>query len=105
MRITVTVESPRGSTDVLVDCDDARAGEQLVEQRPGLAAVVGPGGLDQRDRLGEGPAVAGRHPIGQRRRQEAGSFSRTSSITREAASGMLVPGPNTATTPASKRKS
>ncbi|GAA1478310.1 FtsK/SpoIIIE domain-containing protein [Nocardioides aestuarii] len=30
MRITVTVEGPRGSTDVLVDCDDALAGEELV---------------------------------------------------------------------------
>ena len=30
MRITVTVEGPRGASDVLVDCDDALAGQELV---------------------------------------------------------------------------
>jgi S-DNA-T family DNA segregation ATPase FtsK/SpoIIIE len=42
MRITVTVESPRGSTDVLVDCDDALAGEQLVERLAAQGHASGP---------------------------------------------------------------
>ena len=97
-----------GAPDTPIRTDRPVRGRSSSRRARGVGAVVGAGGLDQRDGLGEGSPVAGADPIGQRAgrgHQAFGSFSRTSSITRPAASGMLVPGPNTATTPASYRKS
>ncbi len=72
------------------------------------AAVVGAGRLDQRDRPGERAPVAGPHGVSQRRVAHRGHaserFLRIRSRTLPAASGMLVPGPKMATTPASCRK-
>ena len=76
----------------------ARVGQDGVEELDRLGAVVGPGRLDEGDRPPERAAVAGEEVVG-----EGHPWRRSRTV--PAASRMLVPGPNTAETPASRRKS
>ena len=104
------VDLPAPGGPLMPDPDGpAGVGEQLVEQVLGLAAVVLAGGLGEGDGPGQRPAVAGADALGQigrgRRVAHPAARSVSSSIMRRAASGMLVPGPNTAATPAFSRKS
>ena len=78
--------------------------------RSAAVAVVGPGRLDERDGPGERPPVAGADARRRARRRSGARHARSaplgaSSRTSRAASGMLVPGPKIAATPASRRMS
>ena len=63
MRITVTVESPRGATDVLVDCDDALAAEQLAHDL--VAQGHGSGGLTVPPKHGVDLHRSAEGPVGE----------------------------------------
>ena len=83
--------------------------QDRVEQGVGLEPVILTGRLDEGDGPGQGAPVAVEYLLCEFRHrgrgQAASRRAATSSSTLRAASGMFVPGPNTAATPASCRKS
>src|SRR5262249_12893085 len=87
------------------DTDTRRATRrrhELVEQGRGFLAMICTRRLDERDRARQGTAIAGAYRVG-----ELGHAAlrpvRTNARISDAARGMLLPGPNTAATPASRK--